>query len=72
MKPAIDAQSSPGALSAEGDARAIFLLKTLRHQQRELPHSSALAWERATFCEAFLDPEPARRVRAFLSGESRG
>jgi hypothetical protein len=71
MKPAIDAQSSRSAPAAEGDSRAIFLLKTLRQQQRGLARSSALAWERAVFCEAFLDPEPARRVRAFLSGESR-
>lgn len=75
MKPAIDAQSSapswPDEASPNGDARALALLEALRQQQKDLPRRAALAWERAVFCEAFLDPEPGRRVQAFLRGESR-
>ncbi|HJV23139.1 MAG TPA: hypothetical protein VJ505_04390 [Holophagaceae bacterium] len=44
-----------------------MLWKT-RECQRQLPREAALAWERAAFAEAFADPEPARRVRAFLHG----
>lgn len=57
--------SPPGP---EGDARALELLWATRAQQRGLPRGAALAWERAAFAEAFADPEPARRVQAFLHG----
>jgi hypothetical protein len=68
MKPAIAPQSTPTAPSAEGDARALCLLRALRAHQAGACRSAALAWERAAFAECFLDPEPARRVRAFLEG----
>ncbi len=50
-----------------GDPRALLLLAELRCFQAKVPKGAALAWERATFAEAFLDPEPLRRVQAFLS-----
>lgn len=68
MKPAIALQSNPTAPSAEGDARALALLRTLRAHQQGACRGAALAWERAAFAECFLDPEPARRVRSFLEG----
>lgn len=52
----------------EGDPRALALLSATRVLQRGLPRAAALAWERAAFAEAFSDPEPARRVQAFLHG----
>ena len=52
--------------STEGDPRALALLAGTREHQRGLPRSAALAWERAAFAEAFADPQPARRVQAFL------
>ncbi|MBI3129844.1 MAG: hypothetical protein HYZ13_00660 [Acidobacteria bacterium] len=54
--------------SPEGDSRALDLLWTTRKVQQDLPREAALAWERAAFAAAFADPEPARRVRAFLHG----
>ena len=56
--------------SPEADPRALALLSRLQAAQAGLARGPALAWERAAFAEAFADPEPARRVRAFL-GESR-
>ncbi len=52
--------------STEGDPRALALLGRTRAHQQGLPRTAALAWERAAFAEAFADPEPARRVQAFL------
>ncbi|HJV88797.1 MAG TPA: hypothetical protein VJ623_00715 [Holophagaceae bacterium] len=63
------AHPSPNPASPEGDSRALALLWKTRVHQRNLPREAALAWERAAFAEAFADPEPARRVRAFLHGE---
>jgi hypothetical protein len=54
--------------SPDADLRALALLDSLRDMQRGLPRSAALAWERTAFAGAFDDPEPARRVRAFLGG----
>jgi hypothetical protein len=68
VEPVIDPQSSAPAPPPEGDPRAISLLHDLRRHQGGLPRGAALAFERAAFCEAFLDPEPARRVRTFLEG----
>ncbi len=44
------------------------MLAELRGFQTGLPRGAALAWERALFAAAFLDPEPQRRVGAFLAG----
>ena len=52
-----------------GAPRALRLLSDLHIVQAGLPRSAAFAWERAAFAEAFLDPEPRRRVRAFLEQE---
>ena len=52
--------------SPEADPRALALLAALAECQAGLPLGPALAWERAFFAEAFADPEPGRRVRAFL------
>lgn len=52
--------------SLEADPRALALLSKLQAAQDGLPRSPALAWERVVFSEAFEDPEPRRRVRAFL------
>ncbi len=68
MSDAIVAHPSPNAGAPEGDSRALALLWKTREFQRHLPREAALAWERAAFAEAFADPEPARRVRAFLHG----
>jgi len=46
------------------------LLSRLHEAQAGLARSPALAWERAAFAEAFADPEPRRRVRAFLAGDA--
>ena len=54
--------------SPEADPRALGLLWRLTLRQAGLPRSQALAWERASFAEAFVDPEPGRRVQAFLDG----
>jgi hypothetical protein len=65
----IHPQDSGNPLVATGfDAceRALFLLGNLQHQQQDLPHGSALAWERAAFCEVFDHPEPGLRIRRFL------
>ncbi len=53
----------------EGDPRALALLQELRAHQRGLPREAAWAWERTAFALAFLSPEPARRVQAFLDGK---
>ncbi len=47
--------------------RALALLKEVQDFQRNVPRGPALAWERVAFAMAFLDDEPRRRVRAFLS-----
>lgn len=52
--------------SPHADPRALRLLLELRARQQGLSRSTALAWERAVFCECFSDPEPARRVQGFL------
>lgn len=52
--------------SPEADPRALSLLSKLQAAQAGLSRGPALAWERIFFAEAFEDPEPARRVRAFL------
>lgn len=65
----MSSQPGPGNPPAsEGDSRALGLLARTRAHQRGLPRTAALAWERAAFAEAFADPEPARRVQAFLQG----
>ena len=51
----------------KADVRALALLNELRNFQGGLPRVPALAWERVGFAMAFLDDEPRRRVRAFLS-----
>lgn len=61
---------SPSARPASG--RALDLLAATRTVQEGLPAGAALAWERAAFREAFLDPEPGRRIRAFLDGDRGG
>lgn len=58
-----------GEQAPEADPRALDLLRWARAQQRGLSVEAAWAWERATFAWAFLDPEPGRRVRAFLEGK---
>ncbi len=57
---------------AQAERRALALLAALREEQRGLPRGAALAWERAAFCEAFLEPGPAQRIRAFLEGKRAG
>ncbi len=52
--------------SPEADPRALALLERLHAAQAGLSRGPALALERASFAEAFADPEPARRVGAFL------
>jgi hypothetical protein len=52
--------------SPEADPRALALLSGLHAAQAGLARDPSLAWERAAFAEAFADPEPLRRVRAFL------
>ena len=47
--------------------RALYLLSELRVFQKGLARGPALAWERVAFAIAFLDEEPRRRVRAFLT-----
>lgn len=51
----------------KADPRALALLREVRVFQRCLSRQPALAWERLAFAMAFLDDEPQRRVRAFLS-----
>lgn len=51
----------------KGDPRALALLNELRGFQSCLSRNPALAWERVAFAMAFLNDEPHRRVRAFLS-----
>ncbi len=51
----------------KADMRALALLKEVQDFQRNVPRGPALAWERVAFAMAFLDDEPRRRVRAFLS-----
>lgn len=51
------------------DPGALALLIAARAHQHGLPREAAWAWERAAFAEAFLSPEPSRRVRAFLEGK---
>ena len=53
----------------EAHAGALDLLRATRAQQRGRAREVAWAWERAAFAEAFLSPEPARRVQAFLRGK---
>jgi hypothetical protein len=55
----------------DGQARALALLAGTREAQDGLPAAAALAWERTAFRAAFLDAEPGRRIRAFLSGQRR-
>ena len=77
VKHATSAAEIPSQASGEshaepaemGDPRALRLLDELGEHQKGLPRGTALAWERAVFAEAFLDPEPQRRVRAFLRKE---
>jgi hypothetical protein len=57
----------PDKPQGKADLRALALLKELRTFQSGLARGPALAWERAAFAMAFLDDEPRRRVRAFLS-----
>jgi len=57
----------PGKPAEKADPRALTLLKELRDRQSALPRGPALAWERVVFAIAFLDKEPHRRVKAFLS-----
>ena len=64
----LDAPLAPGPASPEADPRALALLARLWAAQDGLSGEPALAWERAAFAEAFADPGPGRRVRAFLSG----
>jgi len=64
------AQHTGPAPSPEADPRALALLSRLHEAQAGLARSPALAWERAAFAEAFADPEPRRRVRAFLAGDA--
>jgi hypothetical protein len=69
MDPAIRPQDSGNPLVATGfDAcdRAFSLLENLQRHQRNLTRGSALAWERAAFCEVFDHPEPALRISRFL------
>ena len=61
-----DTLGEPFHASPEADSRALDLLRKLTLLQAGLPRSQALAWERVFFAEAFADPEPGRRVRAFL------
>lgn len=62
----------PPARPAPASGRALDLLASTRTVQEGLPPAAALAWERAAFREAFLDPEPGRRIRAFLDGDRQG
>lgn len=57
----------PDKPAEKADPRALTLLMELRDFQSCLPRGPALAWERVAFAIAFLDDEPRRRVRAFLS-----
>jgi len=57
----------PDKPAERADPRALALLKELRGIQNCLPRNPSLAWERVAFSIAFLDEEPRRRVRAFLS-----
>jgi len=61
-------QHTEPSASPEADPRALALLSKLHAAQAGLDRGQALAWERAAFAEAFEDPAPARRVRAFLGG----
>lgn len=54
---------------ASATARALRLLAAVHEAQAGLPDGPALAWERAAFRAAFLDPGPGRKIRAFLSGQ---
>ena len=63
-------QHTEAPASPEADRRALSLLSKLHAAQAGLDRGPALAWERLFFAEAFADPEPARRVRAFL-GDGR-
>lgn len=56
-----------GLPSPEADPRALTLLERLHAAQAGLDRGPALAWERVCFAEAFSNPEPARRVGAFLA-----
>ena len=72
LRSAIRPKDTPGGMphpSPEADPRTLALLAALEARQAGLGRGQALAWERLFFAEAFTDPEPARRVRAFL-GES--
>jgi hypothetical protein len=64
------AQDTEAQPSPEADPRALALLSRLHAAQAGLARDQALAWERAFFAEAFEDPGPARRVRAFLGGDA--
>ena len=64
------AQHTGPAPSPEADPRALALLSKLRAAQADLALGPSLAWERAAFAEAFADPEPGRRVRAFLGRDA--
>lgn len=52
------------------DPFALELLQACRQQQEGLPRECALAWERTGFAEALAQPEPHRRIQAFL-GEGK-
>ncbi|MBS1767948.1 MAG: hypothetical protein JST05_11180 [Acidobacteria bacterium] len=66
MNPSPLAADALGSASSEADPRALALLARLWMAQDGLGCDPALAWERALFSDAFTDPEPARRVQAFL------
>jgi hypothetical protein len=65
------AQHTDPRPSPEADPRALALLSRLQAAQAGLSTGPALAWERVFFAEAFADPEPARRVSAFLGAGGR-
>ena len=69
MVPNAAAPKGEEAPHPHGDPGALALLQATRAHQRGLPREAAWAWERAAFAMAFLSPEPARRVQAFLQGE---
>lgn len=58
------------AKGAAPDPRALLLLGECRLHQRNLSRAGAFAWERVVFGQALADPEPMRRIQAFL-GEGK-
>jgi hypothetical protein len=65
---ATERDGSIGGKPPSAEPRALRLLAAVQEAQQGLPAPAALAWERAGFRAAFLNPEPGQRIRAFLSG----